>query len=521
MVEVQRLYVSPLDPQLLHTVLSGSLCDSARNVSYHTLQTFPERRYGYVELPILEADRLRKKLHGLILQGERMKVEKARPEKTLKGPCGSDDTGTEERPRQRRRSTGHKKENEVLAGVELPTNRKIKRGWIEPSSTKIKEPTRKNKAKVKENPAKLSAHIDGPECLFKTTVPPNAVHLNPSESIKPKKRKRGESERKVVIHEFEKTIKHPSFIRGETSAKQTKLASSYVEGRGWVDDGGNVIEAEKESQRTRSGDSKTTLDTKGAAGSQESHVKRNTASASSRAKPARGEKPTVADYTSSSGSSSSGSEDVDLIQGQQNQASSGEDSDQKTSDKAKNDITTDQVRALSITRSSPTPPPEPVKEVHPLEMLFKRPKSAASQTPQKPSLEVKTGFSFFEADEEPNGTAPSVVPQTPYTQQDFQERRLRSAAPTPDTAAPSKTTFGRLWPQDSGRGGRASDEGEDDAESTPITSRNAVEDQAEDAAKESDFAKWFYEHRGETNRAWKRRRREAAKEKRQKENKRR
>ncbi|KAI4172104.1 MAG: hypothetical protein LQ348_006821 [Seirophora lacunosa] len=517
MVEVQRLYVSPLDPHLLHTVLSSSLCDSARNVSYHTLQTFPERRYGYLELPILEADRLKKKLHGFILQGERMKVEKARSEKTSKGSGGSDDTGTEERPRQRRRSTGHQKENEVLAGVELPANRKIKRGWTEPSSTKRKESTPKNKAKGKENAARLSAHTDGPECLFKTTVPSNAVQLNPSESMKPKKRKRGETEKKVVIHEFEKTIKHPSFIRGETIAKQTKSASSYVEGKGWVDDAGNVIEAEKENRRTRSGDSKTTLDTKDAAGSQKSHVIRNTTSGSSRAKPASGGKPTVADDTSSSGSSSSGSEGVD----QQNEASSGEDSDQKRSDKAENDITTDQVRALSITRSSPTPPLEPVKEVHPLEMLFKRPKCAASQTPQKPSLEVKTGFSFFEADEEPNGTAPSVVPQTPFTQQDFQERRLRSAAPTPDTAAPSKTTFGRLWPQESRRGGRASDEGEDDAESTPIASKDAIEDQADGTAKESEFAKWFYEHRGETNRAWKRRRREAAKEKRQKENKRR
>jgi len=38
---------------------------------------------------------------------------------------------------------------------------------------------------------------------------------------------------------------------------------------------------------------------------------------------------------------------------------------------------------------------------------------------------------------------------------------------------------------------------------------------------ESDFAKWFWEHRGETNRAWKRRKREAVKEKRKGDNKRR
>jgi hypothetical protein len=37
----------------------------------------------------------------------------------------------------------------------------------------------------------------------------------------------------------------------------------------------------------------------------------------------------------------------------------------------------------------------------------------------------------------------------------------------------------------------------------------------------SDFQKWFYEHRGEANRAWKRRRKLVAKDKRHRENKRR
>lgn len=526
MVDVQRLYVSPLDPQLLHTVLSGSLRDLASKISYHTLQTFPERRYGYLELPVLEADRLKKKLHGFILQGQRMKVEKARPERAPKGPGGSDKTTMERGTKLRRRSIGHKKEDAVLAGVELPANRKIKRGWTEPSSTRIEDSTRDNKARdkkarAKENTAKPSAHTNGPECLFKTTIPPNAVSQNISDSIKPKKRKRGETERNVVVHEFEKTTKHPSFIRGEATANQTKSASSYVEGKGWFDDSGNFIEAGKETRRTRSRNTQSTLDTDDAAKSQQSHAKSNATSGPSRAKQAQGGKPTIFDDTSSSGSSDSGSEDSDVAQGQRNKASTGEEANLKTSDKTENDITTDQVRALSITRSSPTPPTEPVKEVHPLEMLFKKPNSAASQTPSKPLLEVKTGFSFFEPDEEQNATAPLVVPQTPFTQQDFQERRTRSAAPTPDTAAPSKTTFGRLWSQDIGRRSSASDEAEEDTQSTPVASKNTVEDQADNAAKESEFAKWFYEHRGETNRAWKRRRREAAKEKRQKENKRR
>ncbi|KAL8955822.1 MAG: hypothetical protein Q9183_006514, partial [Haloplaca sp. 2 TL-2023] len=112
---------------------------------------------------------------------------------------------------------------------------------------------------------------------------------------------------------------------------------------------------------------------------------------------------------------------------------------------------------------------------------------------------------------------------TPFTQQDFQERRLRSAAPTPDTAAPSKTTFGRVWSFESGRDHSVTEEDEDeeavDSVETPIAPTSAVDDGGDGEAKESEFAKWFYEHRGENNRTWKRRRREAAKEKRQKENK--
>ena len=55
---------------------------------------------------------------------------------------------------------------------------------------------------------------------------------------------------------------------------------------------------------------------------------------------------------------------------------------------------------------------------------------------------------------------------------------------------------------------------------TPLTGNKGGElDGAKGEKEESEFSKWFWEHRGETNRAWKRRKREAAKEKRQKENK--
>ncbi|KAI4137743.1 MAG: hypothetical protein L6R39_007124 [Caloplaca ligustica] len=532
MVDIQRLYVSPLDSQLLPTVLSGPLRESARNISYHTLQTFPEKRYGYLELPIPEADRLKKKLHGSILQGMKMKVEKARPEKTQNGP-GDDDVeaGTERKTRKSTRAESKpEKKDGVLPGVELPNDRKVKRGWTEPSVTKEKGSTRGKKSKSKDNALRPSVHTEGPECLFKTTIPPNVARGAPSpqEATKPKKRKRGDTERSVVVHEFENTTKHPNFLRKEATAKHKKFTTSYIEGRGWADEGGNIVEAEKVTRTTRSGITKPASNNGDKAPTQHKNSRsKQTRSASSPRKARVIKQATTDDETSSSGSSASESEEPSHAQQgtspqheRQSQATS-EDSgteDSSSSSESEDELNAQQVRALSIARSSPTPPVEATKEVHPLEALFKRPKNAASQTPQKPSLEVRTGFSFFEPDNEQD--APLIIPQTPFTQQDFQERCLRSAAPTPDTAAPSKTTFGRVW---SGSGGRdsVSDDADDDAGSTPKASTSNVNHDGKDEVEESEFTKWFYEHRGETNRAWKRRRREAAKEKRQKENKRR
>ncbi|KAL8896383.1 MAG: hypothetical protein Q9207_007731 [Kuettlingeria erythrocarpa] len=497
---------------LLPTVLSEPLRESATNLTYHTLQAFPEKRYGYVDLPTTEADLLRKKLHGYILKGMKMKVEKARPEKVRKRTENGDEVSMEDRRKKGTRSkTKTKKEDGVLPGVELPNDRKVKRGWTDPAVAKGSEAAKVRKPRVKERITTPSAHTDGPECLFKTALPPKAVGnvLGTSlEATKPRKRKRRDTERGVVVHEFENTTKYPSFIRDEASAKQKELASSYVEGKGWVDEAGNLIEAENGNRRTRSKVIKPAADGVKTAKVQMGNAEPNPSHPTSRPERTEAEVPAGSDETSSSGSSDSESEQKSLKDGQED----------KDSEK---EVDTEQVRALSITRSSPTPPLEGTKEVHPLEVLFKRPRNAASRTPQKPSLEVKTGFSFFGPDEEPNDPAPLVIPQTPFTQQDFQERRLRSAAPTPDTAAPSKITFGRVWSQESGLGDSVSDEAEDDAEVTPTAPKTTVEDEDNDEAKESEFAKWFYEHRGETNRAWKRRRREAAKEKRQKENKRR
>ncbi|KAI4223327.1 MAG: hypothetical protein L6R36_005506 [Xanthoria steineri] len=525
MVETRRLHISPLDPALLPIILPAPLQHLATNISFHTLQSLPDRPYGYIDLPVLEADRLQKKLHGSILKGVKMKVQKARPEKTR---TAEDSQHEEAKQKERQRSTRAKsaKTDGLLSGVELPDGRKVKRGWTEPAAKGEKQSTKRDKREKQAVQKKASAHTDAPECLFKTKVPRNARSLsaeNTSEASKPKKRKRGQSERDVLVHEFDKTTKQATFLREGKDMDGEQYTSSFVEGKGWLDQNGNVIEDLQEARRTR----RKPRDMVGTMENSASAPDQRTEEVKTRV--GRSRKP------GPDGQFESTSDGIATLEGrgtimpteerlpQLNQSAEGPSDDRSSSKRVdsserSDEVNTDQVRALSISRLSPTPPTEADNHVHPLEALFKRPQAAASQTPQKPSLEVKTGFNFFEPDEEPAGNAVVAIPQTPFTQQDFQERRLRSAAPTPDTAAPGKTSFGHLWSQGSG-GDSRSDEEREDITSTPRASNTHTKNEAEEEAEESEFAQWFYEHRGETNRAWKRRRREAAKEKRHKENK--
>ncbi|KAL8643560.1 MAG: hypothetical protein Q9226_008282 [Calogaya cf. arnoldii] len=527
MVETRRLHVSPLDPELLPIVLSGPLRNLASNISYHTLQSFPDKRYGYVDLPILEADRLQKKLHGAILKGVKMKVEKARPEKATTAEDTENEESKQEDGKRTRRGKSAKKDG-LLDGVELPNGRKVKRGWTEPAAKEEKQSTKRDKKENKATVKKASAHTDGPECLFKTKLPRNARSTsaeNTSEAIKSKKRKRGQSERDVLVHEFDKTTKQATFLREDKDLDGKKSTQSYIEGKGWLDQDGNINEKVDETRRTR----RQAREAVSAIGQSASTPDQGPEEPKTRAGRSRKPGPDGEVGPASGGAPALESREVTIpTKGQAplDQPAEGAKDDQTSSDgsdssESGDEVNTDQVRALSISRLSPTPPLEANKDVHPLEALFKRPQTAASQTPQKPSLEVKTGFSFFEPDEEVAGNTIIAIPQTPFTQQDFQERRLRSAAPTPDTAAPGKASFGRLWPQGSGERDSESDEEREEITSTPRATNVPAKDEPEEEAEESEFAKWFYEHRGETNRAWKRRRREAAKEHRQKENKKR
>ena len=147
-------------------------------------------------------------------------------------------------------------------------------------------------------------------------------------------------------------------------------------------------------------------------------------------------------------------------------------------------------------------------------------------------------FSFFgtgeDSDIEMDGnTAANTEPQTPFNEQDLEWRTTRSAAPTPDTAAIGKRfSFSVMDDIDEdddddadGNGATTSSNtmlnglgisGDSPAES--LAQREPAQNSQE--KEESDFAKWFFENRGENNKKWRLRRREAMKLKRKRENRR-
>lgn len=547
MLERQRLHISPFNPELLSIILPAALLERATNISFHTLQTFPDRNYGYVDLPIVEADKVKKKFHGSILKGSTMRVEVARPEKA-RNTSEEDVIEPERDSNPKAKKKGKRKANKgdgVISGLELPKGRKVKRGWTEPAITAKGSKASKGaveRSKKKSSKAK-SAFSDGPECLFKTKLPPNAPGLGESSATsgKARKRKRGESGRDVLVHEFSNTTKHATFLKESQGDSGKKKAIEYIDGKGWVDEDGNIVESGPPTRRTRSASGKGKVSQLGdqiadIASSVEVKMA-DVPSLQSENLGATVNKDRDDEASSSSGASSGSEKDSETDESPNPSSRSAENPKPEESDihSPMDEDKTSQTQAKSVSKTPSA------SEVHPLEALFKRPKTGASTTPKKPTLELSTSFTFF--GESPNGEPENplfLMPQTPFTQQDFRARRQRSAAPTPDTAAPGKT-FGDVWTR-VGRSGESDDNDEDDddeddekqeagAESgsppkkseSPSPNGLAKPQNQESSGRansqETEFQKWFWEHRGENNRAWKRRKREAAREKRKENNK--
>ena len=489
-----RLHITPFNPDLLPVILGPTLLASAANISFCTIQTFPESNYGYLDLPTMDAEKVKKRVNGAILKGKKIKVEDARPSKRRRIEEEDGETApTDGTPgdSQRKRAKKEKNQPNVLPGHELPAGRKVKRGWTEANQSK------QNKTKKGEAKAPVSKYSDKDELLFRTKLPKNR-----SGGEHPAK-ERGKTEQQKdshIVHEFARSTKQPSFLRQDVGLG-IKGNLEYMEGQGWVDEAGETVE--QESQRVSR--------------------QREVAVPTSRSKlPAPKISSPSPDPSSSSGdndddstSHNSQSSRTEAVQpttiddDETSSSGSSSDSDLDDSDAASESESDDDEREKG---------PTVANEVHPLEALFKKPKQPTSQDIAKPSLEVSTTFSFFdpqdgdEADEEPR------VPGTPFSSQDIRARGLRSAAPTPDTAYPSRfNSYGST-----GLPGDEADEADEDLGKS-LNSRkgrdSAKSSTATPSRTQSKFEKKFWENRGENNRAWKQRRRTVLKEKRQRENK--
>ncbi len=535
MTERKRLHITPLNPQLLPVVLLPPVLQQSSNISFHVIQTFPDKNYGYVDLPEIEAAKLRKKLHGSLLKGYKMRVEEARPKKEFGEDGESKEPGLNTSETMEKRSKTKKvREEGVIHGHEL-YDRKVKRGWTEPASSEAKPSKRRKDKPDRKSKPKASSVTGNAECLFKTMLPPNKI---PSDNARIKKRKRGESSRQVIVHEFANTTKHANFLRDDSDTTSNKRTSEYVEGKGWVDEDGNVVEVEPKGRRTkpkRNGNNDPQLEKPIKVPSRRSSRldPPSVMITAPKSRSAKSEPAVLNDETSSSGTSSSSGSDNDNTFSESAPSPARERQSRSEKQKRKSTgvaptgvdgVEVGSVERLSITRSSASPPPAqnsdptstPVSsEIHPLEALFKRPNKAASRTQKKPALEVSTSFNFLDPEANENGSQGVLIPQTPFTQQDIRQRRQRSAAPTPDTAAPGKT-FGDFWEGNSDISAGDEDteiEGASKAESDEATVKKKRDH------PQSEFQKRFWEHRGETNRGWKRKRREATKDKRHNANK--
>jgi len=529
-----RLHISPLDPDLLTVVLSSTLLPKARNISYHSLENFPEKRYGFLDLPEEDADKVKWKLSGAVVKGFKIRVERARPE-SIPAPLGEEamaknkekkaqDGGQIDaaKPKKRKRT-----EEKDIVGVVLEEGRQVKRGWTtveEPKDKKARKDKRdkkkgeegekgdkKDKKDKKEKKQRVkSKYTEHEECLIKTILPKTSSTSADATDTTSKRKKKS---REVVVHEFENTTKFPTFLKVAATSGRPKAPLEFVEGKGWVDESGEVVD----SSKTKS--------------------KAPKASVFLPSKPKKVQTP-VSDDSSDSSASESGadeSSDDEIEESRIIEESAATPEPVEAEDEAspaaspalsKSELarpkSSSSIRNLTIQIPPATPPKD--AKVHPLEALYKRPAPADGEEAPVPA--DANAFSFFnnadnaDVDEEMDGAHLEVhAPMTPFSRQDVETRGVRSAAPTPDTAHPQRRF--KPWEQD--EDDINEDDDEDDSSNGKEDELDGLSDTAADAtgsseASKSDFQKWFWENRGNINRSWRKRRKTVGKEKRYREN---
>ncbi|KZF22850.1 hypothetical protein L228DRAFT_247251 [Xylona heveae TC161] len=626
--ERTRLHITPLNETLLKAYIPPSLLPSATNISFHSLQTFPERIYGYVELPTADAERIKKKLNGAILKGSKVRIEEAAPKKfdpadppaTAVEVGAGLDQGKDKSEKLDELNEGklpepskkRKREDGVLPGFQLPDNRNVKRGWTEPPSyKKNRKMTKKEEQKHKKRTQK-SLYTPNPECLFRTTLPPNvasSVHADGSESgAKAKKGKlTGESGRETTVHEFANTKKELSFLKqAGAAAEGAKSPLAYVDGKGWVDEQGNLVEepkkgkkgvpvgvkgvgklpkerfvrmdsesedSEAESEESEDSedssedgadDRKRIEDETSSSGSSSEEEESEASQSSSESESDDEESESEAEEVAAKKTTSASKPTVQIASTKKSQASkdasSESDSESASASSSAEEESSSEESASSLPQPQPSsssssskpavikdqapdaeamdidsPATAEEQEIHPLEALFKKrpppsisaPSSHAagegpssSRSHQQPAGQPEEessgfGFSFFGADEEdePDVTADHAAPSDSHLP-------VASAPSAFYTDAHAHAHADDRYLRWNAEGDVVDHDADHDGYDVDDEYAGADADAGGQEGQESAFAKWFWENRGDTNRGWKRRRREAAKEQRQRENRR-
>ncbi|EFX00439.1 hypothetical protein CMQ_7441 [Grosmannia clavigera kw1407] len=562
-----RLHISPLDADLLSVIVPGSIRSDARNISYHGLQSFPEKRYGYVDLPSAAADKLRNKLNGAVLKGVKLRIQPARTRKKeedgwapRKQSDDDDSMAGFHRTRGRRenkdfmqsatfglttwRRLGGAAASEEIPGIQLEVGRQVKRGWTEGEDEKI---ARKKAKKEERNSSKSKKSADKPkteqkmrqraakytdkkECLMKTILPPKAMAAEKAaaaaaapttadaaavvpeeedEETRARRRKRDKRARHVVVHEFAHSTKFPTFLRSAgDGAAPLRANLEFVDGKGWVDGTGDVVEA--------------MLSTRPAV------VTAKIETEALKAKIEKVRKAQIVSSDDSSDTSDSGdsiSSSGESSEEEEEEEDEDEDDENKETKMAEAPPMVERPKSSSSSKGLTIQIPAAV-EVHPLEALYKKTKATAvgddkTRGDADADKTAAEPFSFFggsddvdDADDGDDDGQPQ--PTTPYTEKELEWRHVRSAAPTPDTAHPSRSGSGR-WPF----GDRMEEDDDDNDDDENDNEAGATRDKEAAVTDDptADFESWFWDNRGDLNRAWKRRRKTAAKEKRYRDNK--
>ena len=394
--------------------------------------------------------------------------------------------------------------------------------------------------------------------MFRTQVPPNKDVCEADTDAKSNKNKKKKVQAGATeVKEFGKTEPIPTFTRESNTTNNSRKYAKFEDEKGWVDEEGKVVEEVKESGRASKRGKKTGIRSK--------KEEKSAATA-----------PPVGPDVSVNGNKE--------VQANEKESPTPQIALDATS-------TVDETANDADGASNPSPSNNDASST--LETLFKRPNSASKSKSKRPEP-IKT-FSFFDnatedattadgakqtpdPDDPMPGAPPTsnplvhqdsgplrkkptrlsalqIPPQTPFTRRDLDARGLRSAAPTPDTAAIGKR-MRMPWLQGrsqtrslsreadgsrsmsreaeaSGESGKkrmkqesleadgvlqgVQEEDEDeDEDAGPVPPEGEEQEDADGekgAQKEqTEFEKQFYAQRGELNRSWKAQRREAKKQ---------